>query len=150
MTSSQRNETNLRLQWKNAALVLQKNDGLAGELGHDLAALLTVTDLLDAVTVQNLHGQTCMRNYVIRGKRLQRTSGAPLAHFWTSSKTFVARSFRVRFIIFLLWMLQGLRERHVEVDSETAYLRFMRSSVRHLFVPGISRSRPALTEWSIE
>lgn len=45
--------------------------------------------------------------------------------------------------------VQSLSGRGNKADKPT-YERFMRSRVRHLFVPGISRSSPALTAWSIE
>ena len=55
------------------------------------------------------------------------TSGAPDAHFFTNSRTFVARSLTVRTMSF-----------RATTDRVTL------SDVLHLLVPGISKSTPAL------
>lgn len=65
-------------------------------------------------------------------KKTKVTSGASFAHLCTSSNTFRALSLRVLCVIFL-----------DPIDLVT------KSLVRHLFVPGISRSNPALMEWSM-
>lgn len=49
-------ETNLGLQRKEGALVLQQNDGLARDLGHDLSTTLPVSGLLHEISVEHVGG----------------------------------------------------------------------------------------------
>ena len=49
-----RRKADLRFEREETALVLEQDDGLGSDLGHDLPALLAVTGLLDVVTVENL------------------------------------------------------------------------------------------------
>ena len=52
-------ELYLRLQGKQAALVLQQNDGLTSELTHKGPVVVGLAGVLDAIAIQNLGGSLC-------------------------------------------------------------------------------------------